>query len=97
MPFKFWNAHYRNLKLKKSRLKPYKFDIIFQFFFLDEERVNFNALYELSKMAANTNGGKPRHDEDNISIIELDSVTVSSKHGFLKKKKISQSFRKILL
>lgn len=43
----------------------------------DEERVNFNALYELSKMAANTNGGKPRHDEDNISIIELDSVTTN--------------------
>lgn len=38
-------------------------------------------------MAANTNGGKPRHDEDNISIIELDSVTVSTKQDILTEEK----------
>lgn len=42
-----------------------------------EERVNFNALYELAKVSSNTNQGRPRHDEDNISIIELDTITVS--------------------
>lgn len=44
-------------------------------------------------MAANTNGGKPRHDEDNISIIELDSVTVSTKQDILTEEK-NQSFYK---
>ncbi|XP_061177824.1 uncharacterized protein LOC133186611 [Saccostrea echinata] len=39
-----------------------------------EERVNFKALYELSKASSNTSVGKSRHDEDNISIIELDTV-----------------------
>lgn len=49
-------------------------------------------------MAANTNGGKPRHDEDNISIIELDSVTVSTKQDILsEKKKLVNHFTKILL
>ncbi|XP_062602193.1 uncharacterized protein LOC134263842 [Saccostrea cucullata] len=43
----------------------------------DEERVNFKALYELSKASSKTSVGKARHDEDNISIIELDSVTTN--------------------
>ncbi|XP_056005117.1 uncharacterized protein LOC125659401 isoform X1 [Ostrea edulis] len=42
-----------------------------------EERVNFNALYELAKVSSNTNQGRPRHDEDNISIIELDTITTN--------------------
>lgn len=40
-------------------------------------------------MVVNINGGKFRYDEDNIFIIELDSVIVSLKYGYLKKKKIS--------
>ena len=50
-----------------------------------EERVNFGALYELSKMTGNPSFGKPRYDEDNISIIELDSVTVSTTPAYTRK------------